>query len=203
MQPTGGVPRRPWWWALLGAAVTGALLGGANSLSNVLGSPYSPHSLRPYEGVFTLEVLAAVLGMAWAWALVAFGLGWFSTSKWRAAWAGLVGLSVASAVYYISDYGFGLNDTLSTGEMGYWIARSVVVGPLSGLLGHLARHWRRWGIVPGLSAPTLVVVLMYRAGSDDIQPWPYVCAWIVAIGLAITVTCRWLLLQRRLRTVAT
>ncbi len=200
MQP-GRIHRWPWWWALVGAAATGVLLGGPNSLCNVLGSPYSPRALRPNEGVFTLEVLAAVLAMAWAWALVAFGLGWFSATKWRAASAGLLALSVASAVYYVSDYSFGLNDALSTGEMTYWIAISGAVGPASGLLGHLARRWQRWGILPGLAAPALVVVFTYRAGSDHIQPWPYVVAWILAVGLTIAVTWRWLLMQRRLRMV--
>lgn len=65
------------WPAIIGALLTGLLLGGVNSLSNVLGSPYSPHALRPYpsDGVFALQLLAPVLGTAWAWALVAFSLG--------------------------------------------------------------------------------------------------------------------------------
>ncbi len=187
---------------MLTAIGAGALLGGINSLSNVFGSPYSPHALRPYQGIFSLEVLAAVLGMAWAWALVAFGLGWRSATKRLAAWTGFLALSVASVVYYLSDYAFGLNDVFSTGEMTYWIAISVAVGPASGVLGYLARQGQRWSIVPGLAAPALIVMFTYRTGSDHIQPWPYAIAWVLAGVLTIAVTWRWLLMLYRQRLVA-
>jgi peptidoglycan/LPS O-acetylase OafA/YrhL len=185
------------WTALLIALVTGVLLGGVNSLSNVLGSPYGPHALQPYEGVFFLEVLAAVIGTAWAWALVAFGLGWWSTTRSSAALMGVLALAIAALVYYVSDHAFGLNDELETGEMAYWMAMSMGVGSVFGLLGHLARRPRWWSLLPGLTAPFLVVMVSYPAGSDHIQPWPERVAWIVAVALTIAITSRWLRMQRR------
>lgn len=185
------------WTALLIALVTGVLLGGVNSLSNVLGSPYGPHALRPYEGIFLLEVIAAVIGTAWTWALVAFGLGWWSTTRSSAALMGVLALAIATVVYYVSDHAFRLNDKLETGEMAYWMAMSIGVGSGFGLLGHLARRPQWWSLPPGLTAPFLVVMVSYPAGSDHIQPWPERVAWIVAMALTIAITSRWLRMQRR------
>ncbi|WP_409482879.1 hypothetical protein [Arsenicicoccus dermatophilus] len=56
-----GIPR------LLAACVLGTSLGLTNSLANVFGGPYAPHPLRP-DGVWGLQLLAAVLGTTWAWA---------------------------------------------------------------------------------------------------------------------------------------
>lgn len=132
----------PWGPSILTAGAAGALMGGVNSLSNVFGSPYSSHALRPYpgEGVFFLQVVAAVVGTAWAWALVAFALGWWATSAQRSALTAIAALAVAAVVYYFSDYAFGLNDELETGEMAYWAATSVGAGSVFGLLGYLARR---------------------------------------------------------------
>lgn len=135
----------------------GTLLGATTSLSNAFGSPYnSPHSLRPLEGVFFLEVLAAVVGTAWFWALVAFGLGWWGKSKWSAPIVAVTARVVASCVYYLCDFTFGVNERLEIGEVCYWMLMSSVVGSVLGLTGHLARSVRWWSLLPGLSAPGLV-----------------------------------------------
>jgi peptidoglycan/LPS O-acetylase OafA/YrhL len=142
-------------------------------------------------------LLAAVIGTAWAWALVAFGLGWWSTTRWSAAVTGVLALAIAAVVYYVSDHAFGLNDELETGEMAYWMAMSLGVGSVFGLLGHLARRPRWWSLLPALTAPVLVVMFSYPTGSDHIRPWPERVAWIVAVALTIAITLRWLRLQRR------
>lgn len=188
------------WLAILAAVIAGVLLGGTNSLSNVLGSPYSPHALRPNEGVFVLELLGAVLGTAWAWALVAFGLGWCATTRWLAPVMGTMALVVAAVVYYISDFAFGLNDEFGIFEMVYWVAVSLVAGPVMGLLGYLARSSRWWSLVPGLAAPGVIAIYSYAnsSGPDHIRPWPERIAWILATGLTIALALRWLCLRRKL-----
>lgn len=187
------------WPAVLTVAVTGLVLGGVNSLSNVLGSPYSPHALRPYpgEGVFSLQVVAAVVGTAWAWALVAFALGWWAPTAQRAAATAIAALALASGVYYVSDHALGLNDQLETGELVYWAVTSVGAGSVFGLLGHLARRPRWWSLLPGLAAPGVIVVLSGPTGSDHIQPWPERLAWGMAVLLTIVLTLRWARRQRR------
>ena len=84
------------------AVVLSVLLGGSNSLSNVLGSPYSPHSLS-HDGVFALELLGAVLGTTCAWILTAFGAGWWARRIGAGPVAGVVSLMVADVTYYLSD----------------------------------------------------------------------------------------------------
>lgn len=74
--------------------VVGVALGAANSLSNAFGSPYSPVRLRD-EGILPLEVLGAVLGTTWAWALAAFLVGWLIGDVRRGGLAGAAALLVA------------------------------------------------------------------------------------------------------------
>lgn len=188
-----------WWEAPLAVVVTGLVLGGVNSLSNALGSPYSPYALRPYEGVFTLEVLAAVIGTAWAWSLVAFALGWLAPKAWLAPVTAVLALILATVVYYLSDHAFGLNDNLETGEITYWALLSIGAGSVFGLLGNLARRPQWWSLLPRLMAPAAIVLFSYSAGSDQIQPWPQVIAWVVAAALTVALSLQWLLMRRRPR----
>ena len=186
-----------WQRTILGALAAGTLLGAVNSLSNVLGSPYSPHSLRPHTGVFPLEVLAAVVGTVWAWCLAAFAVGWVSPSVRRAAPTGALALVAASVVYYVSDHVFGLDDELSAYEMAYWVLISFIVGPVFGIVGFLAGRPRGWSLIPGLAAPGIVVifgvVLSFRTGSDHIQPWPAVVTWAIVVTLSLAIAGRWIL----------
>lgn len=193
-----------WGPVTLAVVMTGVMLGGVNSLSNVFGSPYSAYALRPNDGIPSLQVLAAVIGTAWAWALVAFALGWWSRTLWLAPLTGALALTLASVVYYLSDYAFGLNEKLETGEMTYWVLVSVGAGPVFGVLGHLASDSRWWSLLPGMTVPALIAIFTfsYPAGSDDIQPWPELLAWLIAATLTVALSSRWLLRQRHPRIPA-
>jgi hypothetical protein len=171
------------------AVVSGALLGGANSLSNVLGSPYSPRSLSQ-NGIFVLEVLAAVLGTAWAWALTAFGAGWWARRIWAGPVVGVAALLIADVTYYLSDSLTGYAE-FSNGELLAWGILAVPTGLVMGLLGALAVQRRRWSIVPGLMGPAAVALLAARIGSDHIQPWPTVLTWTIAATLTVAVGASW------------
>lgn len=182
-------------YMILTTVIAGVLLGETNSLSNGLGSPWSPHSLRPGEGIFALELLAAIIGTAWAWALLAFILGWLSADMRLAPLMGSLALTMAAVTYYVSDFAIGLNDDFESYEMVYWVAVSLVVGPVMGLLGSYARSSRWWSLAAGLSAPAIIAITNYPAGSDHIQPWPQRVAWILAVGLTVAITFRWLHLR--------
>ena len=180
---------------ILAAVIVGVLLGGGNSLSNALGSPYSPNALRPEEGIFSLEVSPQFLAP--------LGLGtrrvrsrMVLTTKWLASLLGTLALVVAAVVYYVSDFIFGLNDKLQIQEMAYWAAVSLMVGPVMGLLGHLDRFSQWWSLAPGLAAPVVIAMTSQPSGSDHIQPWPQRVAWCLALGLTIVIVLRWLSLRR-------
>ena len=188
--------RRPWLRLGLGSVIAGLALGGANSLSNVFGSRYGPHVLRPGEGIWPLEVLAAVLGTAWAWSLVAFGVGWWTRRAPAAAIAGVGALLVADLTYYISDFAFGLNDELAIAEIAFWGVLALVVGSVMGLLGALAHHPAWWSIVVGLAAPAVIAGLARHSGSEDIRPWPLLIAWGLAAALTVCLVARGLMVLR-------
>lgn len=183
--------------AFVAAALAGLLLGAANSLSNVVGSPYGPHPWRE-TGVFPLEVLAAMLGSTWAWALAAFGVGWWVRSR-CAPVAGVVALVAADVTYYVCDLLGGISDRFEVESVIVWAVLAVPVGAGMGALGALAAQPRWWSLFPGLSAPVLVAVLHDARGSDHIQPWPAVLTNVLVAVLCVVVVGRWLLLVARRR----
>lgn len=193
--PLADGTKRPERLRLAGIAVVcGVLLGGVNSLSNVLGSPYSRRSLSQ-DGILALEVLAAVLGTTWAWALTAFGAAWWAQRTWAGPVVGVAALWVADLTYYLSDSLSGYAE-FSSGELIIWGMLAIPVGLGMGLLGALAAQPRPWSILPGLSGPGAVVVLASRTGSDRIQPWPAVVSWAVGAALTTAVVASWALSLR-------
>ena len=180
------------------SSVAGGVLGGVNSLSNVLGSPYSPHSLSS-SGVFVLELLAALLGTTWAWALTAFGAAWWSGSIRTGPVVGVASLLVADVTYYLSDSLSGYAD-FSGIEVLFWALLAVPVGLLMGLLGGLAAQPRWWSIVPALAGPATVVLMAGRTGSNRIQPWPTVATWAIAAALTVTLLGMWFVSLARQRS---
>lgn len=142
-------------------------------------------------GIFPLEVIAAVLGTAWAWCLTAFALGWWARGWREALGKGVGALVVAVVVYYVCDAAWGLTDGLSLAEIGWWATVSLVVGPAWALLGRAARRVHGWpGLALGLLMPLTIVVLPRSGGSDHIHPWPDAVAWVVAAGLAVALVVR-------------
>ncbi|HEY5820492.1 MAG TPA: DUF6518 family protein [Propionibacteriaceae bacterium] len=174
------------------AVVAGLALGAANSLSSALGSAYQPSSIAPDVGVPALQYLAAWLGTRWAWALFAFFVGWWSRRLVPAVLRGLTGLLFAVLAYYLCDVALGVNDVLSVGEIGLWWVISLVVGPVMGAAGHLARRATRWGLVIALSAPGLMVVdtLWAPTGPDSIRPWAQWCVYAGAVVLGTVLVAR-------------
>lgn len=109
-------------------------------------------------------------------------------------------LILASVIYYLCDFAFGVNDQLEIGEMQYWVLRSLVVGAAFGIVGNLAKSPRWWSLAPGLAAPTLIWTVKYPSGSSKIQPWPETIAEAIAIVMAIALVLRWLSLRAKTRS---
>ena len=181
----------------MAAILAGLALGGANSLSSALGSPYHPLSLAPQEGVPGLQYLAAWLGAGWAWALFAFAVGWFSRRLRSAILRAAVGLWAAVLAYYLSDALLAVNDVLSVGEIVLWSAIAAVAGPAMGTVGWSARRPNPWSLVAGMAAPGLMVVdtLWAPTGPDSARPWlewsVYAGAGFLALALAARALVRW------------
>ena len=139
--------------------LAGIALGVANSMSNAFGSAYGPFTTTPGQGVRWLEYVSSWLGTPWAWALFAFGVGWFTRRLGAAALLATAGLLLAVLTYYVSDAMLGVTDRLSVVEIQLWSVISLFVGPVMAVLGVLAQRARGWSLAPGLAAPALMVVL--------------------------------------------
>ena len=176
-------------WLAVAALLTGVLLGLATSLSNVLGSPYSPASLSP-DGVFALEVLAAVLGTPWAWAVVAFVTGWLAVQVTAGPIVGVVSLLTADLTYYLTDHVTGYA-AFSPIEFLFWAGVAIPIGALMGLCGALTAQGSRWCIVPGLMPVVAVVAFARPSGSEHIQPWPAVLTCTAAAVLGVIAVMVW------------
>ncbi len=178
----------PGW---LSPAVGGLGLGVLNSLSSGLGSPYGPVPLAPRQGIRLLECVAAWLGTAWAWALFAFVVGWFSRRLAAAVAGAIGGLLVAVLAYYVVSAVLGLTNSLSTLQIAYWSLIALVVGPVVGTAGWAGRHRQWWGLLAALTAPTLMVVdtALRPTGPDTIRPWAqwvvYAAAAALCVGLVV------------------
>jgi len=177
------------WLVALGAGVA---LGAVNSLSSALGSPYHPMSLVPDQGVRPLQYLAAWLGTRWAWAVLAFFIGWSSRRLRSGIPRALGGLWLAVFVYYLSDLGLGTNDELSGGEVVIWSVIVIVTAPIMATLGWLARRPAPWRLLAALTAPALMAADTAWAptGPDSIRPgaqwWVYAGATVLTVVLLVT-----------------
>jgi hypothetical protein len=164
----------------------------ANSVSNAFGSAYGPFTTTPGQGVRWLEYVSSWLGTPWAWALFAFGVGWFTRRLGAAALLATGGLLLAVLAYYVSDAMLGLNDQLSVSEIQLWSAISLLVGPVMAVLGALTHRPRAWSLVPGLVAPAVMVYfgLTRPSGNAQIQPWAQWAVLGAAGLLAVALTVR-------------
>lgn len=148
--------------------------------------------------MFPLEVLAAILGTPWAWAVVAFLAGFLALRIWAGPVVGVLSLLVADVTYYLSDSITGYA-SFSSPELLYWGALAVPTGLAMGLCGSLTAQRRWWCILPGVAAPVAVVVLARPSGSEHIQPWPTLLTWAAVVALGVAVVAVWVagLYQRR------
>ena len=137
---------------VLTSTACGAVFGTATSLVNnvpgmleEVGQAHSQDSAATWTAIF----ISLILDSGWAWATVAFLLGWHSGNHRRplkAALAGAAGLIAATVAYYATDLMFGIDAYWPT--VIYWFVRAVVFGVLLGTAGALARRPGRRACLP-------------------------------------------------------
>ncbi|OYO05269.1 DUF6518 family protein [Enemella evansiae] len=187
-------PTGPGWWVR--CAAIGCALGALNSLVNVFGARYGGYPLRP-DGVPALQLVGALLGTQWAWALLAFWIGWFAR-RWRSAVGGaLLALWVATPTYYLSDWLGGRTDDFAHGFLAVWMILAIPAALAFGSAGHLGRRPDPWSLLPLLAAPAVVALDRRGGGTLDIQPWPTILQNLIAALLLILVLGLWFTRDRR------
>lgn len=166
--------------------LAGVALGFANSLTSALGSPYSPWSLLPGEGVRPLEYLAAWLGTGWAWSLFAFGVGWVVRPLRSAIAGATAGLLLADLAYFLTDAALGVTPSIHLAEVALWAIVALVVGPVMASAGWAARRPSRWSVLPALAAPAVMVLdtVIRPTGPDSIRPTAQWLVYLAAAALA-------------------
>jgi hypothetical protein len=139
-----------------------------------------------------LEYIAAWLGTRWAWALFAFGVGWFTRDLRPAIMRAVIALWYAVLAYYVADAVVGVNSTLSTVEIAYWSVIAMVIGPVMAVVGRTARRQSSWSVPAGLIAPAIMVLdtMLFPTGPDTIRPWAESVIYVAAAGLAFALVVR-------------
>jgi len=190
----------------IGAAfgVTTSLVNNVPDILGEVGQSHSEDSAATWTAIF----VSLILDSGWAWAAVAFALGWITASRVGparvavvAAQAGAVGLIVATVAYYTADLAFGIEVYWPT--VGYWLLRAVVFGLPLGVAGALARRPGVVGLLAGLILPLgaamNMVVFPLRsglAGESSAAGWAQLSVWVAAITGAALVVLRFVRARR-------
>ncbi len=167
------------------AAVAGTalLLGVVASISDRWGS-----GLPPHQG---WRVVSIVTNAGSVWAGVAVLAGWIVVRRGAAVLAGWAALVLAVAGYYAA--GLLVGDRVDvglagvTGALRLWLVAAVVMGPVLGLVGHLARRRDLAGTLARMVVPTGVlaeVVGRFRLSTGDLSVDP-VRGWTLVLMVAV------------------
>lgn len=146
---------------LISGLLIGAMFGAATSLINnvpgMLGEVGQAHS-QDSAATWSAILASNILDSGWAWAALAFVLGWLTGTGARpiraaliGAWNGVTGLIIATIAYYSTDTLFGIGTDWR--EVSFWLIRSVAFGMPLGAAGTLARRPGAVGLVAALTVP--------------------------------------------------
>ena len=168
------------------AVVAAVVLGAGTIVLGALGSGYGRLALRPETGILWLQYLSAALGSGWAWALFAFALGFTAPTAGVAIGRGVAGLLVADAAYYVAKAIVGITDGVATTALVVGAVMALVVGPVMGWLGHLARRPGWLGLAAALAVP-VVMVLDSRLRPAGPSSGPVPLSTIVGVAAVLLV----------------
>jgi hypothetical protein len=201
---------------ILTSVAIGAAFGAATSLVNhlpgILGEVGQAHT-EDSAATWTAIFVSLILDSGWAWAALAFVLGWITgihATPARAvlvgAQAGAVGLIAATVAYYSTDLLFGLDAYWPA--VSYWLLRAVVFGLPLGMAGALARRPGVVGLFAALTVPLgaamNMVVFPLRSGlpgESSAAGWAQFSVWVAALTCAALFILRFLRARRPPRSV--
>lgn len=194
---------------VLSSVVFGAATSLINNVPGMLGEVGQAHS-EDSAATWTAIYVSLILDSGWAWAALAFVLGWLCGPRarpWRAACVGAVGLIAATVAYYSTDLLFGIDTYLPT--VGYWAVRAVVFGLPLGLAGAVARRPGWLGLLAALTIPVgaamNMVVFPLRSGlpgESSAAGWAQGTVWAVAGAGAAAVVLRFVRARQSRPTLA-
>lgn len=126
--------------AIAAAVLLGLTVGILNALINAFGSEFGALRVPDGQRLAVLELLDAVFVTGSAWLLVAFGIGWFASTKGRALGLAIVALEVGVVVFYLIDEALRPIDKYNVINFFAWGLWSLVLGPAFSIAGFLARR---------------------------------------------------------------
>lgn len=129
--------------AILAAVLFGITLGVVEALINAFGSEFGALRVPAEERLYVLELLDAVFVTGLSLLLVALVVGWFASTKARAAGLTIVTLEVAVIVFYLIDEALRPIEKFNVINFFGWGLWSVVLGPVFALAGFFSRRWLR------------------------------------------------------------
>lgn len=137
-------PRRHLALAVLAAVLFGTTLGLFDALINAFGSEFGALRVPAEDRLPVLELLDTVFVSGLSLLLVALVVGWFASTKARAAGLAIVTLEVAVIVFYFIDEALRPIDKFNVINFFAWGLGSLVLGPAFAMGGFFARRWLRW-----------------------------------------------------------
>jgi Family of unknown function (DUF6518) len=183
---------------VLGGAAIGAVFGAVTSFVNnvpgLLGEVGQAHS-EDTAATWLAIFVSVILDSGWAWAALAFAIGWPARTPLIGAAAGTAGLVLATATYYLTDVLFDIEMYRRT--VGYWLVRAVLFGLPLGAAGALARRPGRVGllaalIVPAGAAANLILFPIWTGvdGESPAHAWATAAVWLAAAATTVLVVLR-------------
>jgi hypothetical protein len=181
---------RSWTLKTAAALAAGAVLG---SIPRLLEADTSAVGRAVY----------LVLNEAWPWSALAFCVGLVCASRTASAALAAVSLAAAVAAYYVVQ-----SQTTWAGSLSAslpWAAVALMVGPIGGLAGNLARMSGLRGLPFRLMIPVLAVVETSGRLQGEVSVEGHVgeTAWTVtrfaAVAVSLTLAVHSVLVDRRSR----
>jgi hypothetical protein len=131
------------------------------------------------------DFVSLILDSGWAWAGAAVLSGWLACRAggrlWAAAASGSLALIVGTLIFY------GWRRQLDTPITEYWLAASVIVGPVLGLVGGLTRRPGWIGALAAMVVPAGAVLNILWRPVDPNSPLA-LSITVLIVGTASTAT---------------
>ena len=144
------------------------------------------------------DFVSLILDSGWAWAAAAVLAGWLACRAggrlWTAAVSGSLALIVGTLIFY------GWRGDVAASVTGFWLAASVTLGPVLGVIGGLTRRPGWTGVLAAMVVPacavTNIVWLPVDPNSPHVVPVTILIVGAASVS-AIAVLVRAARLRRR------